>query len=41
MEVQQLLFWIIVGVMIGALIILVANKLLVNLVQVNVFVKPG
>jgi hypothetical protein len=41
MEVEQLLFWIIVGVMIGALIILVANKLIVNLVQVNVFVKPG
>jgi len=41
MEVQELLFWVVVGILIGAIIILVADKILVNLVQVNVNVKPG
>jgi hypothetical protein len=41
MEVQELLFWVVVGILIGAVMILVADKILVNLVKVNVNVKPG
>ena len=41
MEIQELLFWIVVGILIGAIMILVADKMLVNLIKVNVNVNPG
>lgn len=41
MEIQELLFWIVVGILIGAVMILVADKILVNLVPIKVNVYPG
>jgi hypothetical protein len=40
MEVQNLLYWLIVGILIGALLILVANSLITKLIEVQVNVTP-
>lgn len=37
---QELIFWIIVGVLVGSLMILIANQLLFNMLQVGVTVNP-
>jgi hypothetical protein len=36
---QEFLFWIIVGIMFGTLIILVANQMLFNMIPVTVTVR--
>jgi hypothetical protein len=40
MEPQELVFWIIVGILVGSLMILIANQLLFNMLQVGVTVNP-
>jgi len=37
---QELIFWIIVGILVGSLIILVSNQILFNMLQVTVTVNP-
>ena len=37
---QELIFWVIVGVLVGGLMILIANQLLFNMLQVSVVVNP-
>ncbi len=41
MEVTDLLFWITIAVLGGALLMLIGDKLIVNMVAVNVGWKPG
>jgi Na+-transporting NADH:ubiquinone oxidoreductase subunit NqrF len=36
MKVPEILFWVIVGVLVGALLILIANEMLINVLKVNV-----
>jgi len=37
---QRLLFWIVVGIIIGTLLLLMANQIIVNMLEVEVTVKP-
>lgn len=37
---QRLLFWIIVGILIGTLLLLVANQILLNMIEVTVTTRP-
>jgi len=39
MKPQELIFWIIVGVLVGSLLLLVANQILLQLLKVNVHIK--
>jgi hypothetical protein len=41
MTVQELLFWVAIGILVGAIILLVGNQLLINLLKVTVEVKPS
>ena len=40
MKPQELLFWIIVGVLVAALILLFTNQIIFNMLQATVTVKP-
>ena len=40
MEVENLLYWLIVGILFGALLLLVANSLITNLIEVQANVIP-
>ncbi len=41
MDVQELLYWLVVGILVGGIIILIASKLIVNIIEVQVKVnKP-
>jgi hypothetical protein len=41
MDIQELLYWLVVGILVGGIIILVASKLIVNIIEVQVNVnKP-
>jgi len=39
MKPQELIFWIIVGVLVGTLLLLVANQIILQLINVNVQVR--
>ena len=41
MKPHNLLFWIAVGILVGALLLLIGNQLLVSLLRVNVSVQPS
>ena len=38
---QDLLYWVIIGILVGALLVLVGNSLITKLIEVQVKVKPG
>jgi hypothetical protein len=41
MDIQELLYWLVVGILVGGIIILIAGKLIVNIIEVQVGVnKP-
>ena len=39
MKPQEILFWVIVGIIVGAMLIMVADQLLLNMLEVNVTVR--
>ena len=41
MKAPEILFWIIIGVLVGALLILIANEILINVLKVNVQFNPA
>jgi len=41
MNVINLLYWIAIGILVGALLLLIGNKLLTGIISVNVNVTPG
>ena len=41
MKPHDILFWIAIGILVGALLILVGNQILLSLLRVTVTVKPG
>ena len=41
MKPHDVLFWIIVGILVGAILLLVGNQILLSLLKVVVTVEPG
>lgn len=39
MKPQEVIFWLIVGILVGTLLLLVANQLLLNILEVDVYIK--
>ena len=40
MKPQELLFWIIIGILVAVLILLFANQIIFNMLQATITIKP-